>query len=66
MHLRTATFSGDVRIESSGTQPLQGNAGRVVLNFTGTNVLSTVHSEQNVRLSTASEAGHGIRERTGC
>ncbi|HXP16100.1 MAG TPA: LptA/OstA family protein [Terriglobales bacterium] len=48
--LRTATFSGDVRLESSGTQPLQGTAGRVVLNFTGTNVLTTVHSEQNVRL----------------
>jgi lipopolysaccharide export system protein LptA len=48
--VRTATFSDDVRIESAGTQPLQGNAGRVVLNFTGTNVLTTVHSEQNVRL----------------
>jgi lipopolysaccharide export system protein LptA len=48
--LRTATFSGDVRIENSGAEPLEGNAGRVVLNFTGTNILTTVHSEQSVRL----------------
>ena len=48
--LRSATFWGDVRIENSGPQPLQGNAGRVVLNFTGNNVLRTVHSQDNVRL----------------
>ncbi|MGA9799529.1 MAG: LptA/OstA family protein [Terriglobales bacterium] len=48
--VRTATFSGDVRVENSGSQPMQGSAGRVVLNFTGNNVLSTVHSQDNVRL----------------
>ncbi len=48
--LRSATFSGDVRMENSGPRPMQGNAGRVVLNFTGNNVLSTVHSQDNVRL----------------
>jgi lipopolysaccharide export system protein LptA len=48
--LRTATFSGDVRMENSGVQFMQGNAGRVVLNFAGTNVLTTVHSEESVRL----------------
>jgi lipopolysaccharide export system protein LptA len=48
--VRSATFSGDVRVENSGPQPIQGNAGRVVLNFTGNNVLSTVHSQDNVRL----------------
>jgi lipopolysaccharide export system protein LptA len=48
--VRSATFSGDVRLENSGPQPMQGNAGRVVLNFTGNNVLSTVHSQDNVRL----------------
>jgi lipopolysaccharide export system protein LptA len=48
--VRTATFSGDVRVENSGSQPMEGNAGRVVLNFTGNNVLSTVHSQDNVRL----------------
>jgi len=29
---------------------VQGNAGRVVLNFTGNNVLSTVHTQDNVRM----------------
>ncbi len=48
--LRSATFWGDVRVENSGPQPLRGNAGRVVLNFTGNNVLRTVHSQDNVRL----------------
>ena len=48
--LRSATFSGDVRMENSGPQAMQGNAGHVVLNFTGNNVLSTVHSQDNVRL----------------
>jgi lipopolysaccharide export system protein LptA len=48
--LRNATFSGDVRMESSGAQPMQGNAGRVVLNFTGNNVLATVHAQENVKL----------------
>ncbi len=44
--LRTATFSGDVRMVNSGTQPMQGNAGLVVMNFTGNNVLTTVHSQE--------------------
>jgi lipopolysaccharide export system protein LptA len=48
--LRTATFSGDVRMVNSGTQPMQGNAGLVVMNFTGNNVLTTVHSQDNVKL----------------
>ena len=48
--LQTATFSGDVRMENSGTEPMQVNAGRVVLNFTGNNVLTTVHTEENVKL----------------
>ena len=49
-NLRSATFSGDVRMENSGPQPMQGSAGQVVLNFTGNNVLNTVHSQDNVRL----------------
>jgi lipopolysaccharide export system protein LptA len=48
--IRSATFSGAVKVENSGPQPVQGNAGRVVLNFTGNNVLSTVHSQDNVRM----------------
>jgi lipopolysaccharide export system protein LptA len=48
--LRTANFWGDVRMENSGPQPMQGSAGRAILNFTGKNVLSTVHTEENVKL----------------
>jgi lipopolysaccharide export system protein LptA len=48
--VRSVTFSGNVRVENSGPQPVQGNAGRVVMNFTANNVLSTVHSQDNVRL----------------
>ncbi len=48
--VRSVTFSGNVRVENSGPQPVQGNAGRVVMNFTADNVLSTVHSQDNVRL----------------
>jgi lipopolysaccharide export system protein LptA len=48
--VRTATFTGDVRMENSGTQPMHGNAGRAVLNFTGNNVLATVHTQDNVKL----------------
>ena len=48
--LRTATFSGDVRMDNSGAQPMQGSAGRVVLNFAGNNVLATVHTQENVKL----------------
>ncbi len=48
--IRSATFSGDVRVENSGPQPVQGSAGRVVMNFTGNNVLGTVHSQDNVTL----------------
>jgi lipopolysaccharide export system protein LptA len=62
--LRNATFSGDVRMESSGAQPMQGTAGRVVLNFTGNNALATVHTQENVKLvqrqqpAKASASGH--------
>ena len=48
--VRSATFWGDVRVENSGPQPMHGEAGRVVLNFTGNNVLSTVHSQDNVKM----------------
>ncbi len=48
--LHTAIFSGGVRMENSGPQPVQGYAGRAVLNFVGKNVLKTVHSQDNVRL----------------
>ncbi len=45
--LRSATFSGNVQMESTGDQPMDGRAGRVVLSFNGRSV-STVHTEENV------------------
>jgi lipopolysaccharide export system protein LptA len=48
--LQTAIFSGDVRMESSGAQQAEGNAGRLVLNFSERNVLTSAHTEENVKL----------------
>ena len=48
--LRTAIFSGDVHVETAGSQPMQGDAGRVVMDFTGKSLVSKVHAEQNVKL----------------
>jgi lipopolysaccharide export system protein LptA len=60
--LRTAIFSGDVEIKlahaDSATSPnpnaqewpMRGNAGRVVLNFSGKNLLNKVHAEDRVKL----------------
>ncbi len=48
--LRTATFSGDVRMEASGAEPMQASAGRVLFNFAGRNLLSTVYATDNVKL----------------
>jgi lipopolysaccharide export system protein LptA len=49
--VRTATFSHNVQMELSGTQPMQGSAGRAILHFVGKNELATVHTEENVRLT---------------
>jgi lipopolysaccharide export system protein LptA len=58
--LRSAVFSEDVRALVAGAQPMQGNAGRVVLEFSsshspgkgssGRNLVTKVHAEDNVRL----------------
>jgi lipopolysaccharide export system protein LptA len=48
--LRTATFSGDVEMDLAGAEPMQGRAGRAILNFVGANQLATVHAEENVKL----------------
>jgi len=58
--LRSAVFSGDVRAQVAGSQPMQGNAGRVVLEFSvshapgrassSRNLLTKVHAEDNVKL----------------
>jgi lipopolysaccharide export system protein LptA len=48
--VQTAILSGTVRLQSEGPQLTEGRAGRAVLNFSGKNILNSVHAEQNVSL----------------
>ena len=49
--LRTANLSGQVHFEETGPRPMQGNAGRIVLDFAGQNELQKVHALENVHLA---------------
>ena len=49
--LRTATLTGRVHLEQTGSQLLQGDAGRVVLDFAGENELQKVHALDEVHLT---------------
>jgi len=49
--LRTATLTGNVHVERVGFQPMQGDAGRAILNFLGRNQLRKVHATDGVRLA---------------
>src|SRR5579871_1632821 len=49
--LRTATLSGNVHMEESGNQPMQGDAGRVILNFAGRNQLQKIHAVDGAHLT---------------
>jgi lipopolysaccharide export system protein LptA len=51
--LRTATLTGHVELERSGAQPMQGTAGRVILDYAGQNQLQKVHALDQVRLTQA-------------
>jgi len=48
--LRTAILSGGVQVESAAPQSMEAQAGRAILNFSGSNVLQTVHAEQSVHM----------------
>jgi lipopolysaccharide export system protein LptA len=58
--LHTAIFTGDVRLDTEGTQPMQGTAGRAVLDFVERRApaknaeskteLKKIHAEENVKL----------------
>ena len=45
-----AVLSGDVHLKTEGAQPAETSAGRAVLSFSGKNVLTKVHAEQQVKL----------------
>ena len=63
--LQTATLTGNVHFEQSGAQPMQGRAGKVVMDFIGQNVLNRVHALDNIHFSqktapsTSAKAGGG-------
>jgi lipopolysaccharide export system protein LptA len=48
--LRTATLTGNVHAERVGDQPMQGDAGRVVMDFLGQNVMQKAHASEGVHL----------------
>jgi lipopolysaccharide export system protein LptA len=48
--LRTATLTGHVHVERIGSQAMQGDAGRAILDFLGQNELQKVHAMDGVRL----------------
>jgi lipopolysaccharide export system protein LptA len=49
--LRTATLTGNVHVERIGSQPMQGDAGRAIMDFLGQNQLQKVHAMDGVRLT---------------
>jgi lipopolysaccharide export system protein LptA len=55
--LRTATLSGKVHVEQSGLQPIEGDAGRVILDFAGENQLQKVHAVDGARLAQKGAGG---------
>jgi lipopolysaccharide export system protein LptA len=49
--LRTATLTGNVHVEQAGPQPIEGDAGRVIMEFAGQNELQKVHALDGARLA---------------
>ncbi|MFZ0951933.1 MAG: LptA/OstA family protein [Candidatus Sulfotelmatobacter sp.] len=49
--LHTATLTGNVHVERIGSQPMQGDAGRAILDFLGRNELQKVHATDGVHLA---------------
>ena len=48
--LRTATLTGNVHFEQAGTQPIEGEAGRAIIDFAGQNEVKKVHAIDGARL----------------
>ena len=55
--LRFAILTGNVHVEQTGSQPIEGEAGRVVLDFAGQNELQKVHALDGARLTEKAEGG---------
>jgi lipopolysaccharide export system protein LptA len=48
--LHTAILTGNVHIEQTGTEPVQGEAGRVVVDFAGQNEVEKIHALDGAHL----------------
>jgi lipopolysaccharide export system protein LptA len=48
--LQTAVLTGNVHIEQTGTEPVQGEAGRVVVDFAGQNEVQKIHALDGAHL----------------
>jgi lipopolysaccharide export system protein LptA len=48
--LRTATLTGNVHVEQLGSRPLEGDAGRAILQFTGQNQLQSARATDGARI----------------
>jgi lipopolysaccharide export system protein LptA len=55
--LRTATMTGNVHFEQTEPQPMQADAGRVIMDFAGENELQKVHALDGVRLTEKAATG---------
>jgi lipopolysaccharide export system protein LptA len=62
--LRSASFSGEVKFEGSGTRAVHGNAGRVIMNFGPRNQVSDIRVDHNVQIMTASSASSTNEQET--
>jgi lipopolysaccharide export system protein LptA len=58
--LRTATLTGSVHVERTGTNPMEGDAGRAIIEFAGQNEVRKVHSFNGVRLARHGESAGAI------
>ena len=56
--LRTVTMSGNVHVEQMGAQPIQGDAGRVIMDFAGQNQLERVHALDGAHLTQTAANGN--------
>jgi lipopolysaccharide export system protein LptA len=61
--LRLATLTGHVHFEQTGSQPMQGEAGRVIMEFAGQNQLQKVHAVDGARLSQRAAKGNKPTEK---
>jgi lipopolysaccharide export system protein LptA len=54
--VKTAVLSGGVKLDSTGTSPMQGTAGRVVMDFAGKNEIAKVHASEGVHFQQGKES----------